>query len=497
MSTTGIPLIRYVKDYEREGIERKKFQLGPAGGRSDMHAAYATGESTEFLIKETYEPLDDIRDAFAAGGNPWNGVRRFAELKQLLREEARVHFDSIVARDYPNAADKTDANYRELRRQIITAMSDHVVPGEKVRTYVTKQVKYVRCKMRDGSGRIDKPVNVLNRLQLIKQMASEYLHHNRGAVFLNDFDLTQAFYDCFPSKMQDWLTNEQRIDPFDPNNQLDAMELADEFQRYWNIHFKNEKNNGGNQNNKRNRDNDEDQDGGGKRRQTGRNQYGNNRRGKGNGGNDGGNGGPTQCIIHGHEKFRHNWKGCFLNPYCKHFNPNEAEKFFNEQAHGPNAFYREIYNARPQANGGRHFNGQGRGFQGRGRGRGGGRGYQGGRGFQGGRGRGGGRGYQNQGYRQQGNNYQGNNYQGNYEQDNQQQQGYHYDNYNGQGGGNGPPMGQGQGNGGNHHSHQGGNQNSDGYHFVEVPRVTSRFNGPRPSGFNGAGRGNSVRFRNW
>ena len=87
MSTTGIPLIRYVKDYEKEGIERKKFQLGPAGGRSDMHAVYATGESTEFLIKETYEPLDDIREAFAAVGNPWDGLRRFLKLKQMSLQD--------------------------------------------------------------------------------------------------------------------------------------------------------------------------------------------------------------------------------------------------------------------------------------------------------------------------------------------------------------------------------------------------------------------------
>ena len=78
------------------------------------------------------------------------------------------------------------AKYRELRQYIIRNMSDHVVSDEKVRNYIIDRVKYMQCKMRDGSGRIDKPVNVLNRLQLIKQMASEYLHHNRGAVFPND-----------------------------------------------------------------------------------------------------------------------------------------------------------------------------------------------------------------------------------------------------------------------------------------------------------------------
>ena len=39
----------------------------------------------------------------------------------------------------------------------------------------------------------------------------------------------------------DWLTNEQNINPFDPNNPMDAMEMADQFQHYWNLHFKNEK----------------------------------------------------------------------------------------------------------------------------------------------------------------------------------------------------------------------------------------------------------------
>ena len=142
-------------------------------------------------------------------------------------------------REYPNAGDKTNANYEELRRQLITSMSDHVYPGEKVRTYLTKEIRYLECKMNDGTGRVEKPVKVLNRINLIKRIAATYLHHNRGAVFLNDLDLREAFWDSFPEEMQDWLNNAQRIDPFDPNNQLDAMEIADHFQRYWNIHFKN------------------------------------------------------------------------------------------------------------------------------------------------------------------------------------------------------------------------------------------------------------------
>ena len=220
MSTTGVPLINYVADYAKnEVFKRKKFQLDHAGvGRSEMHVAYANGDSAEFLVEETFKPLEDVREAYQATVAPWDGPRRFFELKHCLRGNARSHYDSIVSRDYPNAGDKTDANYEELRRQLITAMSDHVYPGEKVRTYLTKHLKYMKCKMEDGSGRIEKPVKVLMRMEFIKKIATNFLHHERGAAFLTDFDMKQAFWDCFPISMHDWLNNEQNIDPFDANN---------------------------------------------------------------------------------------------------------------------------------------------------------------------------------------------------------------------------------------------------------------------------------------
>ena len=493
MSTTGVPLIRYIEDYEIGAVvDRKRFQINQAGGgRTELHVTFATGRSTEFLIRETFEKLDDVREAYLMAGTPWDGPRRFYELKHVLISVARNHYSTIVARDYPDQADKTDDNYEELRRQIITAMSDHILPGNKVRTYLTQNIKYLKCKMSDGSGRVEKPVDVLARMNQIKQMASTMLHHDRGAVFLSDQDTTSAYWRIFPNKMHDWLTNEQNINPFDANNPLDAMEIADQFQRYWNMHFKNEKKKEGENDSggkRKDRDGD-DRDGGNRRRKTGRKHGGNSKHGNSNDGNEDGG----KCAITGHQKFRHNWQGCFLNPYCRHFDANEAEKFFNENAHGPNAFYKDVYKNRPQANGGRNYNGPGRGFQGRGGGRGGGRGFSGGRGFQGGRGRGRG-GYQNQGYRQQGD-QQGNNYQGN-----NQQQGYHYDNnFNGQGGGDyfGPPRGQGQDFGGNQHAPDGGVQDMEGYHFDQPRRATSGFNRARPTGYLGARRGKSTRFGGW
>ena len=92
MSTTGVPLINYIADYDKGAVfERKKFQLIQAGGgRSEMHVAYANGKSTEFLVEETFKPLEDVREAYQATVAPWDGPRRFTELKQCLHGDART-----------------------------------------------------------------------------------------------------------------------------------------------------------------------------------------------------------------------------------------------------------------------------------------------------------------------------------------------------------------------------------------------------------------------
>ena len=205
MSTTGVPLIRYIEDYEIGAIvERKKFQINQeGGGRTDLHVAYATGRSTEFLIRETFQKLDDVREAYEMAGTPWNGTRRFYELKHVLIGNARNHYDRIVAEEYPNQADKTDENFEELRRKIITAISDHILPGNKVRTYLTQHIKYTRCKMTDGSGRVEKPVDVLARMNQIKRMAEAFLHHDRGDEYLSPQDSLSAYWRIFPNKMHD------------------------------------------------------------------------------------------------------------------------------------------------------------------------------------------------------------------------------------------------------------------------------------------------------
>ena len=120
MSTTGLPLIRYIADYVIGAVvDRKQFQVNQAGGggRPELYVGFASGHSTEFLIRETFEKLDDVREACQMAGTPWNGPRHFYELKHVLIDVARQNYDKIVAQDYPTPADKTDVNYEELRSQ--------------------------------------------------------------------------------------------------------------------------------------------------------------------------------------------------------------------------------------------------------------------------------------------------------------------------------------------------------------------------------------------
>ena len=126
--------------------------------------------------------------------------------------------------------------------------------------------------------------------------------------------------------MQDWLTNDQNIDPFDPAGPLDVDEVADHFQHYWQLHFKTETRrqpaDDKNKNNKRGRDNGNQSSSHGAQND--------NKKAKKDQGSKGGsvatNNGPGgregdhgRCPIQGHDGMRHDWRGCHLNPFSRRF----------------------------------------------------------------------------------------------------------------------------------------------------------------------------------
>ena len=58
---------------------------------------------------------------------------------------------------------------------------------------------------------------------------------------MTDAEFLLLVWNIFPREIQEWLTNDQKIDQFNPNNPLDVGKLCDDLHHYWSMHYKNEK----------------------------------------------------------------------------------------------------------------------------------------------------------------------------------------------------------------------------------------------------------------
>ena len=101
------------------------------------------------------------------------------------------------------------------------------------------KVKYMSYRRPDG--RRYKPTDALRRLSQCRELGSRLEHSMPGGNILTDAKFLLLVWNIFPKEMQEWLTNDQKIDPFDPNHPGDVDEVCDDLHRYWSIHFKNEK----------------------------------------------------------------------------------------------------------------------------------------------------------------------------------------------------------------------------------------------------------------
>lgn len=467
--TTANTVIGYKKDFDIKDptLEKKQFRIRVPNSHDEyVEVIMVDGESTE-LMMESFEKLDEIRNQVAT---VWAARERFHQLGTILTDDAKEAYDEIVADDYPNNADKTHAHYEELKKQIITKLSDHVNPGDKVCTYLESKVKYEWCK--DDDGNLVKPLVHFKRCKTLRKLGG-LMHHTHQGTYFDDNRFKTCVWNHFPQEWQDWMTEEQQRDPFDVNNPLTTEEMIDKFQHLWNLKIRPQvKANKGR--GKRKKDDDDDNDDADDKKNS--NQGSRRRFKKGGNNNKQGGGGNsssrTNCKIDGHEKYRHDWKGCYLNPYNAKCDHEAAKKYYDEKARGNMAWYRDMYEAyqNKSSHGGGHTDGQGRGYQGRGSyrgrgysGRGGGRGYN-----NGGRGGRGGRGYYNQ---------------GNY--------------HNNQGGGNQ----QGSGNSDGYFNHQNGGyeqgyqqgppQQQQSYHFGMTPGTQMRPQAPNvPQGPSSSSQGN-------
>jgi hypothetical protein len=191
-------IIAYKEDYDVFNThESRSIYVNVPGGKEEHEVPISHGKSAEFLIRETYANLEDARSATPNG---WAAARRFRELKMALKGDARIHYDALEADEFPTAADKTHANYRRLQQLLITKISDHTYPGDKLFRYMTQNIRYLYCK--DADGRVQKPNDVHTRMQRLRGYG-EYLEHNQGVPFMSDDQFKTAYWNCFPQEMKD------------------------------------------------------------------------------------------------------------------------------------------------------------------------------------------------------------------------------------------------------------------------------------------------------
>ena len=189
------------------------------------------------------------------------------------------------------------------------------------------------------------------------------MHHTHGNGYLQPNDMKRAFFNIFSDGMQEWLTEVQGIDPMDPAQQMVAQHIADEFQHHWKLAQskkirEQEKDN----DKKRKWDNNDDSDNDSDDNSEDTDESEDDNSEMINGGESNNEHGYSfddnedynkkkkskkirrkRCPIFGHEDHHHTWRTCFLNkhnPRCDH---EAAERFYRDEAHGDQAWYRDTY----------------------------------------------------------------------------------------------------------------------------------------------------------
>ena len=171
-----------------------------------------------------------------------------------------------------------------------------------------------------------------------------------GGNIATDANFLQLVCNFLTKEMQNRLTNNQKIGRFNPNHPLDAGKFCDDLHRYWNIKFKDEKltkdknRNKEDNTNQQNSQNNSCYNNSGDRTDNNAPQaVHTGLRGRGGNHTGGDQGDRGHCSVIGHENHRYDWKGCHLNPYSRRYDAEAAQRFYENNVHGPNVWYRDIY----------------------------------------------------------------------------------------------------------------------------------------------------------
>ena len=111
------------------------------------------------------------------------------ERKECLRGDVIKSYKKLVADNYPDSADKTNANYKELVRLIPADSGDCLYPGNKICQYMMNKIKYMNHRCLDG--RKYKPTDVLRQLRQLRAP---------GGNIMTDAKFLQFVWNIFPKR---------------------------------------------------------------------------------------------------------------------------------------------------------------------------------------------------------------------------------------------------------------------------------------------------------
>ena len=81
-----------------------------------MTVCLSDGSDIEFMMRCTFAQLEEVREAVDIA---WTGPQRFRQLHNCLFGEALQQFDDLVLEDYSTDNQKTHANYKLIKKDLI------------------------------------------------------------------------------------------------------------------------------------------------------------------------------------------------------------------------------------------------------------------------------------------------------------------------------------------------------------------------------------------
>ena len=127
-----------------------------------------------------------------------------------------------------------------------------------------KRVKHSLCFNKEGVCK--RPDDFLARINIMINIGNRLDHNAAGDKLFTDEEFKLAFWSTFDDSQQNWLTDNQNMDPYNQYNAFGPNKIAEQVLRHWHIHLQEKRkapkdglnNQDGGNNNKRRKTGDHD-----------------------------------------------------------------------------------------------------------------------------------------------------------------------------------------------------------------------------------------------